>query len=130
MLRYRKVLIKGGIVMRTTRKRPPETIEAQQDELINLANDLARKKLADGTASSPVITHFLAMGTPEYQHQQERMQLKLERERLENELLRAKTDNLRAQTSSERLYAKAIEAFGLYNGKDFDDDDSEDYEDY
>lgn len=107
----------------------PETIEAQQDELINLANDLARKKLADGSASSPVITHFLAMGTPEYQHQQERMRLRIEREELENELLRAKTENLRAQTSSEKLYAKAIEAFGLYNGRDFgnDEEDDEDY---
>lgn len=106
--------------------RPPESIQENQDQLINLANDLARKKLVDGTASSPVITHFLAMGTPEYQHQQRRMELRIEREELENELLRAKTENLRAQTSSERLYAKAIEAFGLYNGRDFSSED-EDY---
>lgn len=113
--------------MARRRETPIQNIKENQDDLINLANDLARKKLADGTASSPVITHFLQLGTEEHQYEQRRMQLKIEREELENELLRAKTENLRANTTQTKMYAEAIKAFGLYNGSEFDDDEEEDY---
>lgn len=110
-------------------RKPISSIEEAQDEMINLANDLARRQLAEGTATSPVITHFLQMGSEEYQYQQAMRKIKQEKAELENELLRAKTENLRAATSSERMYTEAMKAFGVYNGSAFggDDDDDEDY---
>ncbi len=99
------------------------TIDEEQDDLINLANDLARKKLKDGTASSPIITHFLELGSDEYQHEKRMREIKREKAELENELLKAKTENLKANTSSEKLYADAIKAFSLYNGGDSYEED-------
>lgn len=98
------------------------TITEAQDEMINLANDLARRQLAEGTATSPVITHFLQLGSEEYQYQRDMLRIKKERAELENELLKAKTESLRASTSSERMYAEAMKAFGLYNGQSEDED--------
>ena len=78
--------------------RPPATSpEARENQLINMAVDLAEQQLRDGTASSQVITHFLKLGT---------MKEQLEREKLmkENELLRARTESLTAAKNQEELY--------------------------
>jgi hypothetical protein len=45
---------------RRSRARTPE---AREDELANLAYDLAEDQIRDGTASSQVITHFLKAGS-------------------------------------------------------------------
>ena len=45
------------------RMRPALTPEAEESQLISLANDLAKKKLLDGTASSQIICHFLELGS-------------------------------------------------------------------
>ena len=78
--------------------RPPATSpEARENQLINMAVDLAEQQLRDGTASSQVITHFLKLGT---------MKEQLEREKLmkENELLRARTESLTAAKNQEERY--------------------------
>ena len=90
--------------------RPPATSpEARENQLINMAVDLAEQQLRDGTASSQVITHFLKLGT---------MKEQLEREKLmkENELLRARTEALTAAKNQEELYQKAIKAMQHYSG--------------
>lgn len=95
--------------------RPPAvTPEARENQMINLAIDVAEQQLRAGTASSQVLTHFLKLGC-----ERER----LERERLihENELLRAKTDALVAAKNTEELYRNAIRAMTHYNGRDEED---------
>ena len=96
----------------TTKKlRPALTPEAEENQMISLAVDLAKKQLQEGTASSQVITHFLKLGS---------MRERLERERLEeeNKLLKAKTENLKSMKRSEELMAEALRAFRSYNGQD------------
>lgn len=91
-------------------RRPAMTPDARENQMINLAVDLAEKQLEEGTASSQVITHFLKLGSSKE---------RLEREKLEeeNKLLRAKTENLQSQKRVEELYAEALAAMRRYNGQ-------------
>lgn len=95
---------------------PAMTPEARENQMINLAVDLAEQQLRDGTASSQVITHFLKLATTKE---------KLERERLEeeNKLLRAKTEALQSAKNIEELYSKAIDAMQEYKGEVNTEDD-------
>ena len=97
--------------------RPALTPEARENQLINMAVDLAEQQLRDGTASSQIITHFLKLGT---------MKEQLEREKLmkENELLRARTESLTAAKNQEELYQKAIKAMQHYSGYDEEYDEN------
>lgn len=89
--------------------RPALTIEARENQLINLAMNRAEEKLLDGTASSQLITHFLKLGS---------MREQLEREKLEeeNKLLRAKTEALESGQRIEELYENALNAMRSYSG--------------
>lgn len=91
-------------------RRPAMTPDARENQMINLAVDLAEKQLEEGTASSQVITHFLKLGSSKE---------RLEREKLEeeNKLLRAKTESLQSQKRVEELYAEALAAMRRYNGQ-------------
>lgn len=91
--------------------RPALTPEARENQLIDLAINLAEKQLEEGTASSQVITHYLKLGC---------MRERLEREKLkkENELLEAKTEAIKTSKHTEELYADAIAAMKLYGGHD------------
>lgn len=105
--------------------RPALTPEARENQLISLAIDLVEQRLIDGTASSQETTHFLKLAS-------KRAKLEAERQELENELIRAKTQALRDQADMKALYADAIAAMRRYSGhgSDFDDEESEDYDDY
>lgn len=96
--------------------RPALTPEAEENQMISLAVDLAKKQLLEGTASSQVITHFLKLGS---------IREKMEREKLkkENELMEAKTKSLKSQERIEELYAEAIKSMRRYSGQDVDEDD-------
>lgn len=91
-------------------RRPAMTPDARENQMINLAVDLAEKQLEEGTASSQVITHFLKLGSSKE---------RLEREKLEeeNKLLKAKTESLQSQKRVEELYAEALAAMRRYNGQ-------------
>lgn len=91
------------------KRRPALSPEADENQMISFAMDLAAKQLQEGTASSQVITHFLKLGTTRAQLEKE----KLERE---NELLRAKTETLQSAQRMEELYAEAIKAMQRYGG--------------
>lgn len=86
------------------------TPEARENQMIALAVDLAEKQLAEGTASSQVITHFLKLGSS---------QAKLEREKLkaESELLRAKQMSIQSQEDVKELYTNAMNAMRIYSGQ-------------
>jgi len=91
--------------------RPPgKTMKQREDQLIDLAASLAEKQLAEGTASSQVITHFLRLGTTK---------ALLEKEKLtqENLLLSAKTEALQSTQRVEELYKKALNAMREYSGQ-------------
>lgn len=105
--------------------RPALTPEARENQLISLAIDLVEQRLIDGTASSQETTHFLKLAS-------QKTKLELERQRLENELIQAKTQNLRDQADMKVLYADAIAAMRRYSGHggDFEDDESDDYDEY
>lgn len=106
-------------------RRPSTTPEGRENQLIAKAVDLAEKQLADGTASSQVITHFLKLGSTREQ---------LEQERLHNEniLLRARAEAMESAKRVEELYGQALNAMRAYAGNavqgeleaadDFDDE--------
>lgn len=103
---------------RTGRNRPARTPEARENQLINMAVNLAEKKLKDGTASSQIIALLLSQAT--------------QKSRLENEKLRsdlrvaeARIKSMEAQESSKDLYEKAIQAFRSYSGKEEEEYDDE-----
>jgi hypothetical protein len=88
--------------------RPPATTpEARENQLIASAYDLAERQIAEGKASSQVLTHFLKMGATRE---------KLEQERMKNEtaLLQAKVEGLSSAARIEELYGDAIEAMQNY----------------
>lgn len=100
-------------------KRPPATTpEARENQMISLAFDLAERQLADGSASSQVITHYLKLATT-------REKLEKEKLELEKTLLQARTDNIASAKRVEELYTNALSAMRSYQGKEdvdeFDD---------
>lgn len=98
------------------RRPPATTIESRENQLVSLAVQLAERQLAEGTASSQVITHYLKLASTRE---------KLEQEKLarENELLRARVDNLASGKRVEALYDDAIRAMRAYQGQDVDLED-------
>lgn len=86
---------------------PASNPQSRENQMINLATNLAEKQLRDGTASSQVMVHYLKLATD-----RERM----EREVLEKQilLLTAKTDSITSSKENEGLYMKAIEAMKAY----------------
>lgn len=98
--------------------RPATTPENRENQLVNLAVDLAEKQLADGTASAQVISHYLKLGSTREQLEQERL-------RGENSLLKAKQDAMASTKRIEELYEAALNAMRNYAGQDaleYDDD--------
>ena len=93
------------------RTAPALTPEARENQLIAAAIDLAEEKILDGTASSPIIVHYLKLGSTK---------AKLENEKLkeENKLLRARTEALESQKDIKKLYEDALAAMSEYRGND------------
>lgn len=94
--------------------RPAFTPEAEENQMISLAVDLAKQQLLDGTASSQVITHFLKLGSS-------KEKLEMEKMKRENELMQAKIETLQSSKHTEELYEKALAAMQRYSGRRFDD---------
>lgn len=96
------------------KRKPAETPEASENQLVALAIDLVERQLKEGSASAQVISHYLKIGSTRG---------KLEEERLvrENELLKAKVESLASGKRVEELYEAAIQAMRRYAGQDVDD---------
>lgn len=90
-------------------RNPATTPEARENQCISMAMNLAEQQLADGTASSQVITHFLKMGSTRENYEQERM-------RKEMQLMDSKIETMRSQQSSEKLFQEAMDAMKQYSG--------------
>lgn len=91
--------------------RPALTPESEENKMIALAVNLAKKQLLEGTASSQVITHFLKLASTREKREQELLDKKIE-------LAKAKTDLIASEARQEELYKEAIDAFKLYRGDD------------
>lgn len=100
---------------------PGKTVEARENQLINLAVELAEKQLAAGTASAQVITHFLKLASTKEGLEKEKL-------KKENLLLQAKTEMLQSQAKTEDLYQEAITAFGKYSGMVGKGEEEDDFE--
>lgn len=87
--------------------RPASTPDGREQQLANLAIELAEKQLRDGTASSAVITHFLKIASKREV---------LEREILEKQskLIEAKSESIVKEKEQEQLAKDAIEAMKSY----------------
>ena len=97
-----------------TRGRPASTPEQRENELINLAVDLAEQQLRDGTATPSVIVHYLKLGSSRGQLENQMLEKK-------TELVSAQADSVKATARTEEMYEKAIEAMRIYSGHGRDD---------
>lgn len=104
-------------------RRPADTLEGRENQLISLATDLAERQLIEGSASAQVITHFLKLGTTREQLEQEKIEH-------ENMLLSAKRDQIASQQRIEDLYSEALSAFKQYRGEPEEDAEFGEYDDY
>jgi hypothetical protein len=107
---------------RRSRFRPATTDENRENQLVSLAIDLAEKQLAEGTASSQVITHYLKLGSTRERLEQERLMR-------ENELLGSKVEMMASAKRVEELYAEALNAMRSYAGRAMDELEDEEYYD-
>lgn len=87
--------------------KPGMTPEAREQQLTNLAVDLAEKQLREGTASPSIINHYLKLAS---------RRETIERDILEKQatLLTAKTESLEASKASAASYTDAIAAMTRY----------------
>lgn len=101
------------------KSRASTTPQGRENQLINLAVDLAEKQLREGTASAQVIGHYLKAGsTKEY----------LERKRLEMdvELMKAKQAQMESVVRIEELYENAIRSMRGYQGEQIPEEEGDD----
>jgi hypothetical protein len=105
-----------------TRGKPASTPEELDHEMINLAVDLTRRQLRDGTASAQVITHYLKLGSNRERLEQARLEMEVE-------LLRTKRETIESEVRAELLYGKVVSALKLYNGQPLDEQEEEEYYD-
>ncbi len=101
------------VVERTSR--PATTTEGRDNQLINLAVDLAEKQLREGTASPSVISHYLKMGSPKARAEKRLLEAQIK-------LAEAKTEALQTGKKLDELYSEAMKALSQYKGEDSSDD--------
>lgn len=88
-----------------------------------MAMDLAEQQIADKSASSQLLTHFVKAGS-------QRERLEQERLRNENAVLRKKVETMEAAIDVKNLMSEAIQAFKGYTGDNISGDEDEGQEDY
>lgn len=105
------------------KRRPPaRSIEERENQMINLAMDVAEQIMESGNPPAQIVTHYLKLGSSRE---------KLEQERLKNEvsLLQTKREAMASAKRVEELYIEAMNAFKSYTGEPMpfqDDNDGED----
>lgn len=117
---FLRTLLKGGNNLANTSKkkiatqekvklRPALSPENEENQLISLANNLAKQRIMDGTASDSLLIQFIKAGTTKAM---------LEKEKLEeeNKLLKAKTEMIQSQKDVDESYKKVLAALKEYSG--------------
>lgn len=82
--------------------------EAREQQLVNLAVNLAEKQLRDGTASPSVISHFLKLASTRESIEREMLKKQVE-------LADAKAKSIVEGKDNEKLAKAALEAMKAYN---------------
>ena len=95
--------------------RPALSPEAEENQMISLAMDLAKQQLQDGTASSQLITEFVKRGSTKARIEQEILEK-------QKELIEAKTQSLQSAQRIEELYENALDAMRKYSGQNNSED--------
>ena len=95
---------------RTPRRlRPGLSPEADENQLISLSIDAAKKMLVEGTAPTSIVLHYLKLATTRERMEREMMAT-------QKELMEAKKQALESQAKVEQLYADAMKAMQRYSG--------------
>lgn len=91
--------------------RPATSDEEREKQMTALAIDCVEKRMREGKATASEYVYYLKIASSKE---------KQERQKLEEEikLLRAKTEAYESSKRVEELYAEAIKAIGIYQGKD------------
>ena len=95
---------------KTPRFPPAQTIEGRENQMIQLAVDLAEKRLREGTASSQEIVHYLRLGSTRERIEQERL-------RQQTQLLAEQAKAIESAQHIEELYSQALDAMRSYSGE-------------
>lgn len=90
------------------------TPEGRENELIDMAYNEVAFRIANHTATSAELVHFLKMGSA-------RERLEREDKEADMQLKKAKTVAIEEGRSMEQLAKDAIDAFKLYHGSDEED---------
>lgn len=99
---------------------PAKTPEARENQLINLAFNLAEEKLKNGTASSQLITTLINLGTTKMKYEILKMKSDLK-------VANAKIEAYEGDRSKDLDYVKVLKALKSYQGTPMEE--SEDYDD-
>lgn len=91
------------------RSAPAVDPESRENQMIGLAVSQAEQMLLEKRAPTPIVVHFLRLGTTKNQLEKEKL-------RKENILLEAKASAIESAARTEELYARAIEAMREYSG--------------
>lgn len=97
-------------------RRPAETLEGRENQLVALAMDKVEERMRNGTATASEYVHFLKLATT----REEKEKRKLDLECL---LLESKKNAIDSSMSVEALYKDAMDAFKRYSGHGDDDED-------
>lgn len=108
MARPKKTIDDSEETSRRLKERPATDPDAREKQMISYAMDLAEQQLLDGTASSQVITHFLKLGSKQYEYE-------LEKLRNDNELIKAKVESYETSKEMVALYNEAMTAMSDYS---------------
>jgi DNA-binding ferritin-like protein len=92
-----------------TPRRVASTPDGRENQLVNLAVDLAERQLREGTASAQVLSHYLKAGSS-------REYLEKQRIAMDVELMKAKQEQIASMARIEELYSDAIGAMRAYQG--------------
>ena len=106
--------------MTPERLRPGISPEADENQLISLSIDAAKKMLLEGRAPTSIVLHYLKLATTRERLEREIMEKEME-------LKDAKIQALESQAKVEQLYAEAMRAMQRYSGFGEDDEDAQQY---
>lgn len=99
-------------------KYPPQmTPQAMENQLVAMAYESARNRIANGTASAQEIVYFLKLGSP-------RSKFELANLEAQNRLLEAKTESIETEKNVEVLYNDVVKAMRVYSGEASLDDEN------
>lgn len=90
-----------------------KTEEARENQMVELAMDLAEHRLRNGTATSQEVVHFLKLGSV-----QSRLDLQTSEKQLA--LIDAKTKSIESADTKDAKYEAVIKAMRKYRGESDD----------